>query len=89
MDPASGDATTLNYVDLSCTLKQITWGDFKGTPLTEPIASLKEVNSSYNVIVLQYVLTSVNESQETEYYNIEEYYRLRQTDARMFVLNFE
>lgn len=89
MDPASGDATTLNYVDLSCTLKQITWADFQGEELSDPIASFKEINSSYNVIVLQYVLTSVNESGETEYYNIEEYYRLRQTDTRMYVLNFE
>lgn len=89
MDPASGDTTTLNYVDLSCTLKQITWAEFKGQELTEPVASIKEINSSYNVVVLQYVLTSVNDSGETEYYNIEEYYRLRQTDTRMYVLNFE
>ena len=36
MDPATGDATTLNYVDLSCTLRQITWADFTGVKLTEP-----------------------------------------------------
>ena len=25
MDAATGDTSTLNYVDLSCTLNQITW----------------------------------------------------------------
>uniref|UniRef100_UPI004056CBF1 hypothetical protein n=1 Tax=Agathobacter sp. TaxID=2021311 RepID=UPI004056CBF1 len=89
MDPATGDATTLSYVDLTCTLRQITWADFTGVKLTEPIASFKEITDSYNVITISYVMTNVNEAGETEYYNIEEYYRLRQTAARMYVLNFE
>ena len=89
MDPATGDATTLNYVDLSCTLRQITWADFTGVKLTEPVASFKEISSSYNVITLNYVMTNVNENNEVEYYNVEEFYRLRQTPGRMYVLNFE
>lgn len=89
MDPATGDATTLNYVDLTCTLNQITWADFEGEKLTEPTVEFKEINDSYNVIILKYILTSVNEAGETEYYNIEEYYRLRLTSTRMYVLNFE
>ena len=89
MDPATGDATTLQYVDLSCTLRQITWADFTGEKLTEPIASFEEITDSYNVITISYVMANVNEANETEYYNVEEYYRLRQTSARMYVLNFE
>jgi hypothetical protein len=89
MDPATGDATTLNYVDLTCTLKQITWADFEGTVLGDVMASFKEINDSYNVIVLRYMMTSVNDLGEVEYYNIEEYYRLRETETRMYVLNFE
>ena len=89
MDPATGDATTLNYVDLSCTLRQITWANFEGVKLTEPVVSLKEINPSYNVITLNYVMTNVGAENEIEYYNVEEYYRLRQTATRMYVLNFE
>lgn len=89
MEPATGDATTLSYVDLSCTLRQITWADFTGVKLTEPVVSFKEINSSYNVITLNYVMTNVNENNEVEYYNVEESYRLRQTPTRMYVLNFE
>lgn len=89
MDPATGDSTTLNYVDLSCTLKQITWANFSGKVLTTPIPSVKEISTSYNVVCIPYVLASVNDSGETEYYNVEEYYRLRYTEARMYVLNFE
>ena len=89
MDPATGDATNLAYVDLSCTMGQITWGKFEGAKLTEPVVSFKEVNPSYNVIMLNYVMTNVNENREVEYYNVEEYYRLRRTNTRMYVLNFE
>lgn len=89
MDPATGDATNLAYVDLSCTLGQITWADFGGVKLTEPVVSFKEINPSYNVITLNYVITNVNESNEVEYYNVEEYYRLRQTPTRIYMLNFE
>lgn len=89
MDATTGDNTTLNYVDLSCTLKQITWADLKPQVLGDVIASYKEINSSYNVITMQYVVTYVNSAGETEYYNVEEYYRLRMTSDRMYVLNFE
>lgn len=89
MDPATGDATTLNYVDLTCTLNQITWANFEGTVLGDIFVSFKEINESYNVIVLKYMMSYVNELGEVEYYNIEEYYRLRETETRMYVLNFE
>lgn len=89
MDPATGDATTLNYVDLTCTLKQITWASFEGEKMTEPKVDFKEINDSYNVLVLSYIMASVNDAGETEYYNIEEYYRLRYVNERMYVLNFE
>lgn len=89
MDATTGDNTTLNYVDLSCTLRQITWADLKPEVLGEVVASYKEINSSYNVITIDYVVTYVNDAGETEFYNVEEYYRLRMTNERMYVLNFE
>ncbi len=89
MDPTTGDTSTLAYVDLSCTLKQITWADFKPVQLGEVSASFKEINDSYNVITLQYVVTTEGDGGQTEYYNVEEYYRLRMTETRMYVLNFE
>ncbi len=89
MDPATGDATTLNYVDLTCTLNQITWAKYEGKVATDLVADFKEISDTYNVIVLNYVMSYVNDAGETEYYNIEEYYRLRNTETRMYVLNFE
>lgn len=89
MDATTGDRKTLDYVDLTSTLKQITWGDFKGEQYMQPSISFKEINDSYNVVVLEYVMSRVNEKGETIYYNVEEYFRLRQTPTRMYVLNYE
>lgn len=89
MDPATGDASTLNYVDLTCTLKQITWAKFEGQIVTDVVASIKEITDAYNVVTLNYVMSSVNSENQTEYYNVEEYYRLRDSETRMYVLNFE
>lgn len=89
MDPATGDTSSLNYVDLTCTLKQITWADFKPEKVGQVNASFKEINSSYNVITLEYVVAHAGDDGQTEYYSVEEYYRLRMTQTRMYVLNFE
>ena len=51
MDPATGDATTLNYVDLTCTLRQITWANFNGVKLTEPVVSFNKPKGVVGVYV--------------------------------------
>ena len=53
------------------------------------IRLLPLINTSYNVITISYVASYVNGKGETEYYDVEEYYRLRMTSSRMYVLNFE
>lgn len=89
MEKTTGDNTTLQYVTLNSSLKQVGWADFDGERLTEPVPSIKEITGTYNVIVLDYVVAHVNESGESEYYNVEEYYRVRYTSNRIYLLNFE
>lgn len=89
MEKTTGDNTTLHYVSLNSSLKQVGWADFEGERLTDPVPSIKEITNTYNVIVLDYVVTSVGENGESEYYNVEEYYRVRYTSSRIYLLNFE
>ncbi|MBO5371642.1 MAG: hypothetical protein J6A75_02870 [Lachnospiraceae bacterium] len=86
---ASGDNSTLHKVDIHSNLKQVAWADFNGERLTTPVPSIKEVNTSYSVILLNYLVASTRESGEMEYYNVEEYYRVRRTNERMYLLNYE
>lgn len=89
MEKTTGDNTTLQYVTLNSSLKQVGWADFNGERFTGPVPSIKEITSTYSVIVLDYVVTRVDESGESEYYNVEEYYRVRYTSNRIYLLNFE
>ncbi len=86
---ASGDNSTLHKVTIHSSLMQANWADFECDRLSDPIPSVKEMNASYNVILLNYVVTAKGTSGELEYYNVEEYYRIRYTNERMYLLNFE
>ncbi|MCD8230367.1 MAG: hypothetical protein LUD14_00840 [Clostridiales bacterium] len=90
MEPeSSADNTTLQTVTINNSLSQACWGDFEGTEVTEPSISIKELNDSYNVILLTYILSSTDEDGDMEYYNVEEYYRVRQGAQKVYLLSFE
>lgn len=85
----SGDNSTLHKVTINSSLMQANWANFECSRLMAPVPSVKEMNSSYNVIVLNYVITANGENGELEYYNVDERYRIRYTSERMYLLNFE
>ncbi len=90
METKSGeDNSTLSFVTLRNSLSQVCWGSMRGTEETEPVISVKEIGSSYNVILLDYILSSTDEQENTYYYNVEEYYRVREGQERMYLLDFE
>lgn len=86
-----GDNTTLQKVTIHSSMNQVTWGDFEGEVLKDPIPSIKEVGSASNTILLNYVVAASGEEGETEFYNVEEYYRLRYSSLnnRMYLLDYE
>ena len=88
---AQQDNTSLHKVTINSSLKQVTWADFKGERVETPVPSIKEIGTSYNTIVLNYVVTAAGENGEVEYYNVEEYYRVRYSNVnnRMYLLNYE
>lgn len=86
---AQADNTSLQKVTINSSLKQVTWADFKGERVGTPIPSIKEIGTSYNTIVLNYVMNAAGENGEVEYYNVEEYYRVRYGNSRMYLLNYE
>ena len=64
-------------------------GDFVGSEVTTPVVSIKEMNDDYQVILLEYIMSSVGESGNSEYYNVEEYYRVRVGAEKIYLLSFE
>ena len=90
MEPSSAaDNTTLQKVTINNSLSQACWGDFVGTEVTTPVVSIKEMNDDYHVILLEYIMSSVGDSGNSEYYNVEEYYRVRVGAEKIYLLSFE
>lgn len=85
----SADNSSFNKVSINSSLSQVTWGGFNGHILGDVDVSIKEINSSYNVIKLNYMVTADEENGCISYYNVEEFYRVRYTDSRIYLLNFD
>lgn len=86
---SNADNTTLQHVTIQNRLRQVAWGKLEVTEVTEPVVAVQEMNEDYNVILLTTTVSAVNEEGVTEYFNVEEYYRVRQGIQRMYLLDYE
>ncbi len=90
METKSGaDNSTLSFVTINNSLSQVCWGSLRGTEETEPEVSVIEIGDLSSVILIDYVLSSTDEQDVVSYYNVEEYYRVRKGEERMYLLDFE
>lgn len=85
---STSDNTSLSYVDIHSTMTQLSWGEFSGSVLNEPLVSVQEIASDYCVVTLTYVMTSKESGGVTLYYNIEENYRIKVTESRTYLLDY-
>jgi hypothetical protein len=89
---SKGDNTTLSYVDIHCSLKQITWANLDVTVSQEPIYTISEIDSNTASIRLNYRVQTTDGStkrgNKTEY-NVVEFFRIRYTEDRIYLLDYE
>ncbi len=85
---AEGDNTTLGKVTIHSSFNQVTWGDLKVTRESEPRITIKELASQTGSLLLQYYV-SAREGRGKTYYCVEEFYRVRYTADRMYLLDYE
>ena len=78
---------TLQYVTIESTLSQVGWKNFDGTQVGEPVVELKDISSNYNVIVFYYQMKREVGSL-SEYYNVEEYFKVRYGEDHMYLLDY-
>lgn len=85
---AEGDNTTFHKVTIHSSFHQVTWGDLAVREETEPIVTIKELTEQTGSFTLEYA-ASVTNGKQTDFYRIREYYRIRYTPDRMYLLDFE
>lgn len=85
---AEGDNTTFHRVTIHSSFNQITWGDLTVNVLAEPDIYIKELTEQTGSFCMEY-LASIRDGRETQYYRVKEYYRIRYTPDRMYLLDYE
>lgn len=82
------DNGTFHKVNIHSSFQQITWGSLE--PVQEDEASIRLTQISGNVAsLLMDFVVSTGEGKNKIYYNVEEYYRVRYTSERMYLLDYE
>ncbi len=85
---SEGDNTTFQKVTIHSSFDQVTWGNLKVNRITEPLVSIRELTDQTGAFRIEY-LASVRDGRQTNHYRVSEYYRIRYTPDRMYLLDYE
>lgn len=89
LEPDSeADNTTLSKVTIHSSLNQLGWGGMEVKRETEPVISIKEAAPQTASVILEY-LVSYPADGRTAYAAVEEYFRVRYTADRNYLLDYE
>ena len=85
---AEGDNSTFSKVDIHSSLSQVCWGELEMEKLSEPVPSITDIDAQTARITQEYfVSTGSGSSKRT--HRVKEYYRIRYTTDRVYLLEFE
>lgn len=83
-----GDNTTFGRVTIHSSFQQVTWGDLDVTRESSPSITIKDLGEETGNFVMEYYV-SMPYGGETKHYQVKEYYRVRYTTDRMYLLDYE
>lgn len=82
------DNKSFHKVNIHSSFQQITWGNLAVEEIRKPNVRLTEIAGQTASFLLDYVV-STSEGQLVTYYRVKEYYRVRYTTDRMYLLDYE
>ncbi len=85
---SEGDNSTFHTVNIHSSLSQVTWGELQVRKLTEPVPDVREITAQ-TAGILQSYFVATGSGKDQKYHRIEEYYRIRYTAERTYLLDFE
>lgn len=83
----TGDNSSYQTVTIHSSLKQVTWGDLKVKAYGEPQVNIREMMRDTGVFQISFLVTT-GSGKNTVYYQVEEYYRIRYTNDRIYLLDY-
>lgn len=81
--------TTLAKVDIHSRYKTVIWDGMSVQESLEPQITYLELENDVVALNLNYQVSHENENGEVEEYQVKDYFRIRKTNARMYLLDYE
>lgn len=78
-----------NNIDIHSSVDMVTWGDLKPKIVKKGVPIIKDINEETGSIFLTYYISAKNTEGNQEYYQVDEFYRMRYDGNRIRLLNFE
>jgi hypothetical protein len=85
----TGTATNYNNININSTSSEVSWGSLSPQIYKRGIPVIKDINETTASISLEYQISAKDDSGNTEIYDVEEFYRMRYTDSKIRLLDFE
>lgn len=82
------DNSSFHKVNIHSSFRQITWGDLEVREVVKPVVRLTEIGSQTASLLFDYTVATSEEG-NTTYYMVQEYYRIRYTSDRIYLLDYE
>ena len=79
---------SLSRVTVNSSFDLVTWGDLNPRVVGSVIPTIKEISNEFASIELKYMVSSETKT-GTQYYYVDEFYRIRHSQTRMYLLNYE
>ncbi|WP_070043080.1 hypothetical protein [Robinsoniella peoriensis] len=85
----TGDNSSLASMNIHSSIDQLSWGTLSPQIYYKPVPAIKELNESTASVVLNYIISAKNDDGQQELYNVTEFYRMRDADSKIMLLDFE
>lgn len=85
---SEGDNTTFGRVTIHSSFQQVTWGELDVKRETGEEITIKDLGPETGNFVMEYYV-SMPYAGENCYYRVKEYYRIRYTEERIYLLDYE
>ena len=90
LEPSSdADSTNLAYVNINSSFSNFTWGELQVKRITEPVVTIKEILGDVGCYELQYKVKAANSYGTAQYYNVTEFFRVREGVDVMYLFVYE
>ncbi len=85
---SAADNSSFYYVNIHSSFDQVTWGSLGVKEEVAPTVTITEINEAITGYKLDYIVSNT-EDDTTNLYRVNEYFRIRHTDTRMYLLEYE